>query len=362
VKPVTVILDTNLWSYIGDEEARPALDELLRANGFALCLAPSVLLEALRTPKPDVRRKIVTAMVSGRPARRLQSEAESEAQEVVAEIRRARPGWMRRLPDLRRADSFHRWWRKGIWAAVESDLDGFLAQSALLPLQDWDERIVLGQKEMRQAIIASNEDWSALDGWVLPAEDSPDWYLEGWPTGKRVEGWRASNRDVFWDALALAPKRHLVRYEDTTYADFVGARVDLLLMTRSRAEFTRFWFEAVDRQAVRRCWIRWAVAYAQTLTKVTGGNPRDAQHAAYLCDCDIFMTADVRYAQTLNLVRRAAGFSMARVVLVRRSPDQSAVEAIGHLLASPAELSLARQGARCHPYESGGPARSSTGV
>ncbi len=105
-------------------------------------------------------------------------------------------------------------------------------------------------------------------------------------------------------------------------------------MVRSRAEFTQFWFESVQRPALRRCWLRWAVAHAQTLTKISAGNPRDAQHASYLLDCDLFMTADRRYAQTLQLVADVAQFTMAKVLLVSRKPSDPIVPAISEALAS----------------------------
>jgi len=160
--------------------------------------------------------------------------------------------------------------------------------------------------------------------------------LEGWPPGVRIEGWRISSRDVFWEVLARAPLRRLLnKYENTTYADFIGASVDLPRMVRSRAEFTEFWFKSVKVSALRRCWLRWAVDHAQTLTRIRGrGNPRDAQHVSYLLDCDLFMTADMRYEQTLQLVAEVAPFTMAKVLLVSREPNDPIVPAISEVLAS----------------------------
>jgi hypothetical protein len=113
--------------------------------------------------------------------------------------------------------------------------------------------------------------------------------------------------------------------EDTTcpaspsrpgWADWVGAFVDLAAIQRSRSEFLRFWAYDVDLESMPRNWIRWAVNILQHTEKVTRGNPSDEQHSAYLVDCDLFLTADSRYASVLQSVREDAPFEMAETKLV----------------------------------------------
>jgi hypothetical protein len=326
---VRVILDTNVWSYLGDEGSRQQLDAGLRQCKATLLHTPSVLLEVLRTPNVEVRQRIVRAMVVGLPVRKLPSEAEAEAQEVTEEIQRVRPEWLLLVPDLRRADQAHRFWTRRIWNAVERDLDGFVERSALLPLPDVDEHVLTVQRERKAAIRESRDsNWTELDIWAEPTADASTEYLQGWPADQRVEAWRVATRDVFWEALKKAPLRRVLRYEDTTYADFVGARVDLEKMTRDGADFTTFFFDQVELAAMRRCWLRWATDFAQGFTKVTPGNPRDAQHAAYLVDCDLFVTADARYARTMATVAAACPFAFAAIALVRREEGQTIADAV----------------------------------
>lgn len=324
-----VVFDNNIWSYVGDEGSRRALDKLLDEFGLQLLHAPSVLLEVLRTPKPEVRRRIVLAMVLGRPGRKLPSEADVEADELVREIRRLRPGWLRSTPDLREVEGFRRFWTRGIWKAVETDLEGFIERSALLPLREKDAEIEEVQAARIAVLKESDLDWTALDSYVEPSPGVPAWYLDGWPEGKRVQEWRVATRDVAWEALARAPLRRLARYEDTTYADFVGASVDLSALRADRADFTRLLFEEVELDHMPRWWLRWATDAAQAVIGgKTGGNPRDAQHASYLLDCDLFVTADRRFEKALSLVQKAAPFAMARVLLVRRGREEAVVPAI----------------------------------
>jgi len=54
--------------------------------------------------------------------------------------------------------------------------------------------------------------------------------------------------------------------------------------------------------------------WAQILTKLGQGNPRDIQHAAYMYDADIFFTADRRYAASLEHLRRWSPVPFARTV------------------------------------------------
>jgi hypothetical protein len=330
---VRVVFDNNIWSYVGDEGSRGALDRLLDQYGLQLLHAPSVLLEVLRTPKPEVRRRIVLAMIVGRPGRKLRSEADVEADELVSEIRRLRPGWMRPTPDLRKVEGFRRFWTRGIWKAVETDLEGFIERAALLPLPEPDAEIEEAQAARIAALRESDLDWTALDSYAEPSPEAPAWYLDGWPEGKRVQEWRVGTRDVAWEALARAPLRRLARYEDTTYADFIGAKVDLSALRADRADFTRLLFEEVELDNMPRWWLRWATDTAQAVIGgKTGGNPRDAQHASYLLDCDFFVTADRRYEKALSLVEKAAPFAMAQVVLVRRAREEAVVPALARAL------------------------------
>jgi hypothetical protein len=104
--------------------------------------------------------------------------------------------------------------------------------------------------------------------------------------------------------------------EDTTFADWIDAYVDLNRLRTSRADFTRLWLYDVDRGAMPRNWIRWATRLAQSTVKVTGGNPTDEQHSSYLIDGDLFLSADARYVEVLELVRADAPFPMAESRLV----------------------------------------------
>jgi hypothetical protein len=150
---------------------------------------------------------------------------------------------------------------------------------------------------------------------ATPVPDVPDSYLAGWP-GEPVELWRVECRNIYWHQLAVVAGQAFWTHEGTTIADWLGAYVDFSRLCTSPADFTRFWLYDVALNAVPRNWVRWAARLAQTFVKVTGGNPADEQHSSYLVDCDLFLSADVRYVSVLEIVRDDAPFPIAESRLV----------------------------------------------
>lgn len=86
-----------------------------------------------------------------------------------------------------------------------------------------------------------------------------------------------------------------------------------------------------------RNWISAVTPFVQLHTKVTDGNPRDVQHASYLFDVDLFMTADRRYANTLEIVRKWSPVPFASVRIVRPSEvTEALIEEASNLRNPPA--------------------------
>jgi hypothetical protein len=115
-----VILDTNLWSSIGDERVARGFDELMRSRSLQVLVAPSTLVEVIRLPVAAARQRIITVLATG-PRQRLRTEAESESAEMVSEVRRVRPHWMRTMPDTATVASLNVFWTKRIWRAAVED-------------------------------------------------------------------------------------------------------------------------------------------------------------------------------------------------------------------------------------------------
>jgi hypothetical protein len=115
-----VIMDTNLWSSIGDEGVADKFDQLLVSRGITMVVPPSYLVEVVRLPRTEPRGRIIHSMASGR-RHRLKTEAALESQEVVSEVKRCHPDWLRRFPDSARVASLNNFWTNLVWRQALED-------------------------------------------------------------------------------------------------------------------------------------------------------------------------------------------------------------------------------------------------
>lgn len=308
-----IMLDTNLWSSIGDEMATGSFDTLMKSRSLQVVVPPSTLTEVTRLPVPEARDRIIHALATG-PRHRLPTEAQSESAEVVSEIRRVRSHWMRSMPDTSLVWSLNNFWTKKIWrAALENSQPLYEYEMRRMALHDTYVRY---ERSQRTEMIRTNFEvrpLTALTATSGPA--SPQTYLPGW-SGEPVEPWRVTSRILYWHQLVVVGGRAVLTKEDATIADWVGAYVDLSHLRSSPEDFTKFWLYDVNRDAVPRNWLRWAVNLVQSGYKIGSGNPADEQHSSYLIDCDLFLSADTRYVSVLETVREDAPFNFAEPRLV----------------------------------------------
>lgn len=308
-----IALDTNLWSYLGDQGAAEEFQRLVDGRGFRVVIPPSTLLEVLRLPLAEPRKRIIDVMTHARRVR-LTSEAELESRETVAEVKRCRPQWLRFMPDTAKVVSLHAYWTKRVWREAKEHPEALHVY--LVNQSPIAEHLLGVQRKNRAGVLRDKFDAADLSHLQVTATaELADAQVAGWDGGP-VEAWRWITRKFFWHQLRVVHRRAVSTGEDTTMSDWIGAYVALDRMTGSPEDFTKFWFYDVERCAVPRNWLRWAVHQVQTSMKVTAGNPYDDQHSAYLVDFDVFLSADKRYIQALEIVKNHAGFSMAEPRLV----------------------------------------------
>jgi hypothetical protein len=175
---VRVLLDTNLWSSIGDEGVVGQFNDFVRSRGLEVIVSPSTLLEVIQLPAEQPRQRIINALAVG-SRRRLPTEAQSESAEVVSEIRRTRPSWVRAMPDTARVASSNAFWTKQIWREARQNSqrlhDYQLTQS---PIKSY---LVRRQREQRGEMIRTNFTIGPLTAiTATPLASAPEWYLAGW--------------------------------------------------------------------------------------------------------------------------------------------------------------------------------------
>ncbi|WP_371100703.1 hypothetical protein [Streptomyces sp. PU_AKi4] len=299
-----VILDNNVWSYVGIEGSKAELESLARSSQLSIRTPPATLLEVLRTKDAEKRDRIIDAMTS-RHWVRLRTEVDVECEEFVAEVRRMRPQWVRQLPQPGRPAALREFWTRRIWREAARD-------SA--PLAAREARLMGAVEDHVFGVLKSNSlsmrgtDWNAEDlseVVYLATDEASDSYLAGWQRGTRIEGWRVEGRDVFRHAL----DRHDVKRwtgQDTTYGDWLAPYLHLERVLRDPEDFTRFWLTDVAEARMPRNWLRWVSGIALLEHKVTKSTGRDNQLACYLPDCDVFLSEDRRFVRALQRVREAA--------------------------------------------------------
>lgn len=310
---VRVMLDTNLWSSIGDEDVVEEFNAAMAARGVVVVTPPSILIEVARLPVAAARQRIIRALTTGH-RERLRTEAALESAEVISEAKRLRPHWLRRMPDTGRTTSLDTYWTKRLWR--EAAEDSTRIHEYQVATYDWPSSyLIANQKDQRRAILQTNFIVRPLTAMMVEAEpDTPEAYLSGW-SGEPVEAWRIVCRDIYRYNLFTVGGRAAVTKEDTTFADWIGAYLDLRLMRSDTVDFSRFWTHDVELTRLPRNWLRWAVHLVQATQKIGSGNPADAQHSAYLLDCDVFVSADARYIANLRQVRADAPFEFANPLL-----------------------------------------------
>ncbi|MGV9456753.1 hypothetical protein [Streptomyces sp. NPDC003635] len=321
------MLDNNVWSYLGDERAGDRFRKVAHALGHRVVTAPSVLLEVLQHPRSDIRAAIIQAITTATDER-LRSEADQESAEVISEVRRLHPEWMRAVPDTGREATWRTYWTKRFWREAVEHHDRLRDTEPARRTARKVQVLVDNQKEQRERVREARFDLSDLSRITMsPSAETTAEQQAGWAPGEKIAAWRPYNQEVYWQAFATW-RRALITHEDTTYADWVGARVDLRAMCASRETFNRFWLYEVERALMPRNWLRWAADTVQEDMKVTHGNPIDVQHASYLPDCDVFLTADKNFLRVLHRVAEQAPIPVGRAHRVTPGAHNGIVEPI----------------------------------
>jgi hypothetical protein len=307
-----LMLDTNIWSRLAEQGQQYQFNQLVRNKQVDVVMPPATLLEVLRTQDRQLRRA-APKLVCRRAWRRLRPEAQAEAAELVAEIRRLRPAWILDQPDLDAITGLERFWLRTIYDLALADAPQLLALNQVVgarerkeisDLQE-DQQVRFRSDGFFRSLEEAQEQFATLAVTPGPpgSRISRNAEADGWDPGTKVAPWRFDLLSVQWKALVLDPVRTHITGQAATYADWVGAYVNLEAIRYSRRDFGHFILYEINEAHMPRTWLRRAVALIQHSMKLGHGNPVDAQLASYLVDADLFITNDKRYARILEAVR-----------------------------------------------------------
>jgi hypothetical protein len=323
-----MILDSNVWTYVVIQDEVERLEKIEGEGRVQIVVPPSILIEVSRTSEVSLRFRLVKALTS-RGLNRVHppTEAQRLADELVREARRLRRPWLYSFPEKSEVARLEKWWKKDIWQAASRDPETFGDVFLGSDMESADSAILEVLAENRESVQASPLRPPEREPWI-DLRDQPEAVRLGWD-GERVDLWRVTSSFLWWEVIISRPAKA------PGHADLRDWLEPFLIrgqVQRDREGWNRFWYSEVDAKQMPRTWLTEVLLAFQPRQKLTSGSPRDVQHAPYLFDADIFVTADRRYGTALETLRRWAPVGYAAVSLLPGDKVSSPLDAIEQIL------------------------------
>jgi hypothetical protein len=261
------LLDTNIWRYVVDSDSQGRLLRLARDGSYNVQIAPGVLYETLRLKDAALRATLVRLMTNSRFHRPM-PEAYSESMEMLREIERLRPDWLRDEPDLQFFNRLKKdWTRKtgGFWVRCARSPESearYIAQMEGEVMEVAKSQAQRARREMIDIGWKSNPPMDkTLAGFKFP--------VPGW-RGDMVEAWRIDS---------LVSMTYSLAQQGDAYRDWLAPFVELDDGLLRSAGWGEFWLYSADKGHLPRQWLRWAHSSSQRFRKGNAGVTR--RHAAF---------------------------------------------------------------------------------
>ena len=298
-------LDTNIWSYIANEDAGSELAMRARAAGVEIVVSSAVVDEVQQLPVPDARRKVIRLLTEN-DWKRLMPEVFSECSEVKAELIRLRPEWVIAKPNMREFNRVrYDWVRRtgGFWDRARREIDSPPTNESVR--REQEENLAVEQsfaiRERLKKIRPGSETHLQHVGHI-PETGTPGW------TGKPVHYWRVPSLHMFKSELQI--------YE-SAIREWLDSEIDVPAMLSSTESMNRLWLHELDPAAVPRQWLRGSFEFLQAWHKVTTGTPGDSRLATHLVDAEVIISADKNFVRFAERCREEAPFKIGKTLLAK---------------------------------------------
>lgn len=321
------LLDTNLWRYLAEAGAGPALVRAAISGRNTIVVVPAIVQETLVTSDQDLRNAIL-ALLANRNWARTMPEAFLESRELVAEVERLRPHWISHAPDLREFEFQLADWKRdrpnaqtakkrGYWGRLLTDVEMMRAASEF-PL------FAQARAQSKAARDAAAKEGNASFPPLQKALLAPT--LPGGQKGPLAEGWKWAGYFGWQVHLATPGSPH-----EVWFLPFINGHP----WVSEPGAWLTFWLEEVEKERMPRTWLRWACEYLQLRQKWSPGTPGDAQLAAHLVDADAFLSADKRLVAAVENIHSTGWPTIAVPRLVAAATAvQEVLEAVGERAAA----------------------------
>ncbi|MFO0574305.1 MAG: hypothetical protein U1A78_09915 [Polyangia bacterium] len=301
-----VLLDSNVWRYVADQDAGSNLVTRAAEQGVEIVVVPALVFEARELKNDPLRRKLLGLLAHG-SWKRLMPETYLEAEEIKAIVRRLRPEWVVKNPDLTEVNNLRLDWERkegGFWSRARDDASERETDVSLRI--DLEHTLARQESQaIRQRIVERKQ--------TLPREVNlqeilgvPPTAIPGW-LGLPVEYWRVPSLFHLQKELALyaSPLR-----------EWFDSEVDVAAIGRAPESLTQLWYYEITPADAPRQWTRGAFEFLQAFHKVTPGTPVDSQLSSHLVDVDKVVSADRNFVRFAQKCREDAPFPLAQPFLI----------------------------------------------
>ncbi len=236
---------------------------------------------------------------------RLLAEAFTMGVELILEIQRLHPEWLRRPPDHRQFKKWSVFWKENWWRRVRSSPDN---EAKHLRLVEGDLLDIVREnvKQQRDAMRRTGPSHNSLP---LDA-----WHVE---VPRPFAGWRGLNRVDAWRLATLISLTNGLIVHENGMRSILETYVDLSNGLLSSEAWQVFWLYEAERGNLVRFWLEWLHEFSAQFRKTTAGTPGDTQLFTYLPDADVFVSADKGIVQIIEEVRPYSPVELAGGLLIK---------------------------------------------
>jgi hypothetical protein len=305
---MNLYFDTNIYNFIAETGESVMFRKFLKKGRYRVLASSENLLEIIANPNSEAQYNAIKTLTTVASYYEKVPMSWRQAQEVLFEIRRCRPQWLRNIPFDKKArqllqSSAKRW---------EDAKEGILPNATAYGVYRRDyESGVSGeqqfQKALRAFLLKRNNDYF-LGSRKIDLEN-PDTY------------WRVDCLSVWHNAIVVKAR------ESRDYADWLEPFTTK--NTFSDTTTDKFWLEEVRAENLPCNRLSSLVSFYQVRHKITHGNPTDQMHAPHLLDVDILLTADRAFFDVLSEIVKLHFPNNGRPVFVNRS----STSALGELVS-----------------------------
>ena len=288
--PTRFLLDTNIWRYIIDHEKENSLVHLASSQNLLIQISPATVNETLRLGDIRLMKKIVRLQT--KPCfTRLLPEVVLNSRDIINEIQRLHPEWIRKEPDNLVLRKWLNFWNFKWWERVRKSPSAeakHLRQVEKGLVSRLRNQAVQKRNSVKNSSLRHNN--LPMDKWqVLVPRPLP-----GWERNLSVEAWRLE--------VLTSLTNSILSFQNGMYP-LLEAIVDLSdgLLTSRKWDF--FWLYEVERSNLAGVWLEWSHEFSSAFRKTTPGTPGDTQLFNYLSQTDVLVTADKGILSILEEVR-----------------------------------------------------------